>query len=326
MYKSVATALACAVSCPAGASVFPFIDPISAEDTSILGQVESSKSVFQCMDAPLEHFNETSAKFDRQGYLTSRSTISQNLNYFLHPLASMGELKQVVSGGITQSYSMRNDSQGDVMIFEGETLKSDERRRPTIIKATATTRDIRGEERRVQMVHGLKYQPGLIVIDNRIKSTGIPTVAYKSVAEVSSTGRLLRHTAQNPETKALLADYEAKFEDERPTEEDTWTGGKVRFYYEGEDLTRIEAYAALGLVSYIVNISDIQKDDCGNVVNARLRLETPAVDKLDALFNTPRNNDILLGEERTPTSDSFPQPRCKDFEMVNTYTYYSACK
>ena len=327
MYKSVVMALACAASCPASASVFPFIDPMSASDLQLQGDVQKVKHVIQCADRPLEEFNESSSHFDRDGFLTSVSTIKQNLNFYLHPLASMGEFSQTFENGALKSYQSRIDQNGATVLIKGEAIKTDFRKRATVAKVTADTATLDDQKTRIQMVYGLTYQPGLIVIDNRVKMGGMPTISYKSVAEMTESTKLMRHTVQNPQTQELKTDFEAHFINDRPTETPTPTGGKVKFSYDGEDLTRIEAYTGLGMIAYVLDISDIEKDTCGNTVSALMTMSSPAKDQLDQRFNQSSSDDSLLrGSDPEPVRDDSLPDKCKVFEMKAEYRYYQQCK
>lgn len=326
MYKSIISAVLFITVFSVNASPLPFISPETSLDIGLKGHVETVKNTSQCLATPLEEFTESTTKYNTEGILLTRSTVSQNLNFYLHPQASMGDLNQSLVDGKLFSFSMSFDANGNNVTTRGEVLNKDSRSRPKIVKVEQVGKDLEGNESKVQYVYGFKYDHGIIIIDNKVKIPGLPIISSKSVAEIDSNNRILNVTAQHPKTKTLKVIYSANYNDVQPTERKSEGGGLVRYFYEGDQLIRIEQMSGLGLISYVVNITDVEKDLCGNILKSKLTVTSPAKKKLDDLFQTQNQYELLRGDELAKDSNNFRLPKCEVYEMINVYTYYSECK
>lgn len=325
MYKTIIATTLLVVASGVNASPFPFISPETAQDIGLKGDVHTAKTVSQCLKNPLEEFTESLTTYDSNGVLATRSTVSQNLNFYLHPQASMGDLNQTLFDGQLDKFSMSIDANGHNIETRGEVLSRDSRSRAKVVKVEQVGTDTKGNASKVQFVYGFKYDHGLIVIDSKIKMPSLPMISQKSVAEIDSNNRILKHTTQHPQTKELSVDFSADYNDTKPTERNTGSGGVIRYFYDGEQLTRIESLSGLGIISYVVNIEGVEKDTCGNPVKSTLTVTSPAKKKLDDLFSTQKQFEVLRGDEITKDSDNFRLPKCEVYEMLNTYTYHSEC-
>ncbi len=310
------------------ASPLVFISPETASDRGLEGHIKSVSGRTYCIETPDDEFRESYSEYDNRGRLLTRTTKATDQSYYLHPLAASNNMTQIFVDGEIAGYTSKMNSNGVSNTLNAEVVSRDDRQRPTIIKAIGINIDKRGEEKKIQFVYGLKYGQGTVVIDNRVKITGLPVISYKSVAEVDSRNHITRLTSQDPTTKALSTEFTNNYEEQRPEKITSATGGILQFHYDGERLSSIEQMSGLGIISYIVSIKDVEYDNCGNQLNAKLIIKSPIKDKLDSLFaiNDEFSDLRANSEDPTGSSENFRLPNCSVYQMIYTYEYYQPCE